>query len=244
MLGMTGLAGADDHGHDGHSGPPMPKKLMSVLQSMHDGNEYTLPPLPYAYDAVDAAIDEQTMRLHHDKHHAGYVKNLNEVVKEYANDKYVDGHHVYGLDRGLSFNYGGHVLHSIFWATMGPDENGTMGGEPRGKLAEAMMQSFGSLDGFRTTWSKTAASVKGSGWVQMVFDPVAVSLRIVGVNDHDKGFLPGTFPLLPLDVWEHAYYLRFQNKRAEYVDAFFKVIDWSTVDALYAMVSAPYEKGR
>ncbi|MEM1013040.1 MAG: superoxide dismutase [Planctomycetota bacterium] len=242
MLGLAQPAGADEPPRGGR--PRMPAKLMRVLTSMHDGSGYTLPPLPYAYDAVDAAIDEETMRLHHTKHHQSYVNGLNTTVAELSEGSATgDRTLLYGLDRNLSFNYGGHVLHSIFWATMGPDDNGNMGGTPTGDLAAAIDESFGSLDGFKTLWAGAAAAVKGSGWVQLVFDPVAVRLAVVGVNDQDQGFMPGTFPLLPLDVWEHAYYLRYQNRRSAYVENFMKVIDWTSVAALYAMVSAPYRRG-
>ncbi len=237
-FGVTAAASADDHAEPG--GMKTHKKLMSVLSSMHDGSEYTLPPLPYAYDAVSDAIDEQTMRLHHDKHHMGYVTGLNKATAALDEaTKNADAPLVSGLSRDLSFNYGGHVLHSIFWATMGPCEDGAMGGKPIGALATAIDKSFGSFDGFVTLWTKVAGTVKGSGWVQLVFDPVAVRLNVVGVTDHDLGFTPGAMPLLPLDIWEHAFYLKYQNKKADYVKAHLTVVDWSCVGALYEMVSAP-----
>ena len=242
LLGLTRPAAAQQHG-EGHGMPTLPKKLQDVLSSMHDGSQYTLPALPYAYDAVSEAIDEQTMRLHHDKHHQGYVDGLNKAtasLAEISGD--AEKPMVSGLDRDLSFNYGGHVLHSIFWAIMGPNESGAMGGEPQGNLAEAINSSFGSFDGFKNLWTKQAGVLKGSGWVQLVFDPVGVRLDVIGVGDHDRSFTPGAFPLLPLDLWEHAYYLKYQNEKADYVSAFMNVIDWSSVGALYDMVSAPYRR--
>ncbi len=218
----------------------MPTKLMNVLRGMHDGSEYTLPALPYGYDAVSDAIDEQTMRLHHDKHHQGYVDGLNTVMKELSQPNAGDAHHAAGLDRALSFNYAGHVLHSIFWATMGPNEDGASGGEPKGPLGEAVIDSFGSFDTFKTRWMDVAKTVKGSGWVTLLFDPVSTKLCIKGVADHDLFFMPGAFPLLPNDIWEHAFYLKYQNKKADYVKAHLEVVDWSTVNALYEMVSKPY----
>ena len=219
----------------------LPPKLTKVLEATHSGDQYALPPLPYAYDALEPHIDEQTMRLHHDLHHQGYVDGLNKTVAAMTGDV-AEKPMLAGLDRDLSFNYAGHLLHSIFWATMGPGEDGKMGGEPTGPLAEAIDRDLGGFEGFKKLWSNVAGTVKGSGWVMLMFDPVGVRLHVSGAGDHDLFHLPGTFPLLPLDVWEHAYYLKYQNKRGEYVDAFFEVIDWNSVGRLYEMVSAPYRR--
>ncbi len=217
---------------------------MKVLSSMHDGEKFTLPPLPYAADAVSEAIDAETMTLHHDKHHKSYVDGLNGVMEELAAGKPDDSHHYAGIDRAMGFHYAGHVLHSIFWATMGPNSQGTMGGAPTGPIAAAIDDSFGSFDAFKKRWMNVAKTVKGSGWVQLLFDPVSTKLCVKGVADHDLFFMPGSFPLLPLDVWEHAYYLKYRNERMKYVEAYLNVIDWESVGALYSMVSAPYTDRR
>lgn len=242
LLSMANSAAAQEAGQGEQTGvPKLPGKLSKVLHSLHDGNAYTLPPLPYAHDALEPVIDALTMELHHGKHHQGYVDGLNKAVERMGNEE--DPTAMGGLARNLSFNYGGHVLHSLFWAVMGPGENGDMGGEPTGQLAEAIDKDLGGFDGFKTLWNATAGTVKGSGWVTLLFDPMAVRLHVAAIGDHDRHVLPGTVPLLPLDIWEHAYYLTYQNRRADYVKAFLEVIDWSVVNALYGMVSAPYRRG-
>ena len=248
MLSMVSTASAQDggdragNGGRGGGGGGLPEKLMKVFSAVHNGDKYTLPPLPYAYDALEPVIDQTTMELHHDKHHQGYVDGLNTAVTMMANEQ--DPTTMGGLARNLSFNYGGHALHSLFWAVMGPGADGKMGGDPSGPLADAMQNDFGGLDGFKKTWSAVAGTVKGSGWVILAFDPIAVRLHITGVGDHDRFVMPGVFPLMPLDVWEHAYYLNYQNRRGEYVEKFLDIVDWSTVGALYEMVSAPYRQGQ
>ena len=244
VFGLASLAAAQA-GQGGMQGmpPALPKKLRDVFAGMYDGDRFALPALPYAYDALEPHIDEQTMRLHHDKHHQGYVDGLNKTVADMPGAA-GEAAKLGGLDRNLSFNYGGHALHSIFWATMGPGEDGTMGGEPAGPLAEALRRDFGGYDGFVNLWTAVAGTVKGSGWTMLVFDPVSAKLHVTGVADHDLYFLPGTFPLLPLDVWEHAYYLKYQNQRTEYVKAYLNVVDWNAVGALFEMVRAPYVDGR
>ena len=243
LLAMTRSASAQpaDQGGGGVGGggrPQLPDKLAETLAATYDGGKYALPPLPYVYDALAPTIDRTTMELHHDKHHQGYVDGLNKAVEALAEG--AEGATLAGLQRDLSFNYGGHALHSLFWATMGPDNAGKMGGEPSGKLADAIDKDLGGFDGFKTQWVAVGGTVKGSGWVALMFDPVAARLHIASVGDHDRFLLPGTMPLLPLDVWEHAYYLTYQNRRAEYIKAFIDVIDWTSVGALYEMVSAPY----
>ncbi len=239
LLAMTRSASAAGQPM-GHGGPQLPEKLAKTLNATAKDGKYALPPLPYAYDALQPTIDQRTMELHHDKHHQGYVDGLNKTVEAIA--KGAEGATLGGLERDLSFNYGGHALHSLFWATMGPDEQGRMGGDPRGKIADAIQKDFDGFDGFKKQWTSVAGTVKGSGWVALVFDPIAVRLHIASVGDHDRFLMPGVMPLLPLDVWEHAYYLTYQNRRGDYVKAFVDVIDWTSVNALYEMVSAPYQR--
>ncbi|MEL7238216.1 MAG: superoxide dismutase, partial [Planctomycetota bacterium] len=201
---LASMASArDDHNH-GDAAGPVSTKLGKVLGATHNGTTHTLPPLPYAYDAVSPNIDELTMELHHGKHHNGYVNGLNKTIETLAKVSRGEAEgSMYELQRNLSFNYAGHVLHSIFWATMGPDDNGNMGGAPQGTLAEAMNASFGSFDNFKTQFAAAGKSVKGSGWVMLLLDPIAGSLHISTANEHDVYFPAGAIPLLPCDVWEH-----------------------------------------
>jgi superoxide dismutase, Fe-Mn family len=194
---------------------------------------YALPPLPYAYDALEPHIDKETMTLHHDKHHKAYVDGLNKTLKELAALRDAGGEinvsALTGLQEDLTFNGSGHILHSIFWATMAPNA----GGEPGAGLAQALSSSFGSVEKFRAQFSRAAAGVKGSGWAMLAYEPVADSLLVLQVKQHDLQTVFGVTPLLPLDVWEHAYYLKYHNVRADYVKAWWDVVNWPAVEAAY-----------
>ena len=212
-----------------------------VAQSYADG-EYKLPPLPYGYDALEPHIDEQTMRLHHDIHHKGYVDGLNKTLaslKEFRQSGDDNAALLYGLERNLSFNGGGHILHTTFWGTMAPANEGG-GGEPKGDIGRAIGEQFGSYDAFKSHFSAAAGGVKGSGWGLLAYQPLGDQLLIHAMNEHDMKLMAGTIPLLPVDVWEHAYYLKYQNKRGEYIDNWFKVVNWEEVDRGYRYVRAMY----
>lgn len=192
--------------------------------------QYVLPPLPYAYDALEPSIDAQTMHLHHDKHHKAYVDGLNKALKSLAEldaAKEANPPLLVGLQEDLTFNAGGHLLHTLFWTTMAPHA----GGEPSGGIADALAHDFGSVDAFRERFSRAAAGVKGSGWAILVHEPLGDRLLVIQVKQHDLQQIPGAVPLLPLDVWEHAYYLKYQNVRADYVKAWWNVVNWPAVDA-------------
>jgi Fe-Mn family superoxide dismutase len=192
--------------------------------------KYVLPPLPYAYDALEPFIDEQTMKLHHDKHHKAYVDGLNKAIKLLAEldaAKEPNPPLLVGLQEDLTFNAGGHLLHTLFWTSMAPHA----GGEPPDDLAASISQDFGSVDAFRERFARAAAGVKGSGWAILVHEPLADRLMVIQVKQHDLQMIPGAVPLLPLDVWEHAYYLKYQNVRADYVKAWWNVVNWPAVDA-------------
>jgi Fe-Mn family superoxide dismutase len=195
---------------------------------------YVLPPLPYGYDALEPSIDAQTMHLHHDKHHQAYVDGLNKTLKALA-EAGVDANPALlsGLEEDLSFNASGHVLHTLFWSAMAPASAGG-GGEPAGALADAITRDFGSVEAFRTRFSKVAASVKGSGWAVLAYEPVGDRLLVTQVKQHDLQGVAGAIPLLPLDVWEHAYYLKYHNVRAEYIKAWWNVVNWPAVGAALA----------
>ena len=187
---------------------------------------HTLPELPYAYDALEPHIDEQTMRLHHDIHHNGYVTGLNN-----AEDKLAEARDSgeFGLtkhwEREAAFHGAGHLLHTIFWTNMGPDG----GGEPGGELSDAINGDFGDYDKFKAHFSAAANQVEGSGWGILAYRPFDGKLVILQAEKHQNLTQWGVIPLLVIDVWEHAYYLKYQNKRPDYTAAFYNVINWSNI---------------
>jgi superoxide dismutase, Fe-Mn family len=190
---------------------------------------YELPDLPYSYDALEPSIDARIMELHHDKHHQGYVDGANtaldtlEEMRE--NDEWGD---VKGVERNLAFNLSGHINHSVFWENMSPDG----GGEPGGDLADALDDQFGSFEEFKTHFSEAAKGVEGSGWGMLLYDHVA-DIPIVSMAENHQNQSPLASPLLVLDVWEHAYYLQYENDRGEYVDNFWDVVNWDDVEERY-----------
>jgi Fe-Mn family superoxide dismutase len=205
---------------------------------------FTLPPLPYAYDALEPFIDAQTMQIHHDKHHAAYVANLNKAVAGWPEFQTRLGDiSIEVLLKDLNSvpenirtavrnNGGGHYNHSLFWQMM--KKNG--GGEPSGDLAKAINSGFGSFSTFKDNFSKAALGQFGSGWAWLVFDGGA--LKIEPTPNQDTPLSTGKTQLLGLDVWEHAYYLKYQNKRADYVAAWFNVVNWDFVAERYAKSKA------
>jgi Fe-Mn family superoxide dismutase len=201
---------------------------------------FTLPPLPYAYDALEPHIDAETMHIHHDKHHAAYVANLNKAVANVKIDKTLtleilmkdlnslpESHRT-----AIRNNGGGHYNHSLFWLMMKP--NG--GGEPTGDLAKAVNASFGSFGAFKDKFIETSTKVFGSGWTWFVAD--GGKLKIISTPNQDTPFSTGQIPLLGLDVWEHAYYLKHQNKRADYISAWWNVVNWDFVTERYTKAKA------
>ncbi len=191
--------------------------------------KYELPPLPYDYSALEPSIDEQTMRLHHDKHHLAYVNGLNNALDKLEEAR-TSGN--FGLvkhwAREAAFHGSGHFLHSIFWPNMAPAGQGG-GGQPTGELAEQLNSDFGSFDNFKKLFSAAANAVEGSGWALLVWEPNAGQLEVLTAEKHQNLTQWGVVPLLVLDVWEHAYYLKYQNNRAAYVEAWWNVVNWSDV---------------
>jgi Fe-Mn family superoxide dismutase len=195
------------------------------------GGPFTLPPLPYSFDALEPHIDAQTMQIHHDKHHAAYVTNLNKAVADFPDlgkkpveDLLKDLNAVPEKIRAAARNQGGgHYNHSLFWQMM--KKNG--GGEPAGELSKAMDKSFGGFAAFKDQFTKAAAGQFGSGWAWLVLD--GGDLKIEADPNQDSPLSAGKLPLLGLDVWEHAYYLKYQNRRADYIAAWFNVINWDFV---------------
>jgi Fe-Mn family superoxide dismutase len=187
---------------------------------------HELPALPYEYNALEPHIDEQTMRLHHDIHHLGYVKGLNNAESKIAEARESGD---YGLikhwEREAAFHGAGHFLHCIFWENMSPDG----GGEPSGALADAINQRFGSFDKFIGQFKAAGGAVEGSGWVLLVKNNSTDTLDILTAEKHQNLTQWVVTPLLVCDVWEHAYYLKYQNKRGDYLSAFTNVINWENV---------------
>jgi Fe-Mn family superoxide dismutase len=192
---------------------------------------HQLPPLPYAYNALEPIIDEQTMRLHHDAHHAAYVKGLNEAerllvqARESGNFQYIKH-----LEREIAFHGSGHILHTIFWHNLSPQG----GGAPKGKLLSAMISRFGSFDACKAQLSAATKAVEGSGWGVLAYVPAFGNLEVLQAEKHQDLTQWGAVPLLVIDVWEHAYYLKYQNRRGEYVDKIFEIINWQDVAERYA----------
>jgi len=191
--------------------------------------EYSLPPLPYEPDALEPHIDAQTMSLHHDKHHDAYVKGLNAAIAglDAARKSGADADlaKLRDLTDSLAFNGSGHLLHCVFWTNMKKDG----GGQPSGDLAKTIDRDFGGFDKFQAHFSTVAGKVQGAGWGILAWEPLSGRLLVLGAEKHQNLTLFGCVPLLVLDVWEHAYYLKYQNKRGDYVKAFWNVIDWDNV---------------
>jgi Fe-Mn family superoxide dismutase len=191
--------------------------------------KYELPPLPYDYNALEPHIDEQTMRLHHDKHHLGYVNGLNKALEKLEEARAAgDFAMVKHWSREAAFHGSGHFLHSIFWPNMAPAGNGG-GGEPTGALAEQIVKDFGSFDNFKAQFTSASGAVEGSGWGLLVWEPNAGQLEVLQAEKHQNLTQWGVVPLLVLDVWEHAYYLKYQNARGSYVNAWWNVVNWADV---------------
>jgi superoxide dismutase, Fe-Mn family len=191
---------------------------------------HKLPPLPYAYDALEPVIAEEIMRLHHTKHHQSYVDGLNKAEKEMlkAREK-GDFSLIKHWEREAAFNGSGHYLHTIFWNVMSP--NG--GGKPSGKLMPAINDTFGSFNQFKKHFSEAAKNVEAVGWAILVWAPRSHRLEILTAEKHQNLTQWDTIPLLVLDVWEHAYYLQYKNERAKYVENWWKVVNWSEVEDRY-----------
>ena len=187
---------------------------------------HSLPPLPYAYNALEPYIDETTMRIHHDKHHLAYVNDLNKAEKELLSSRKTgDFDLVKHWERELAFNGAGHYLHTLFWTVMSP----VGGGRPNGPLADAIDRDFDSFDAFKKQFSEAAAKVEGSGWAILVWSPRSRRLEILQAEKHQNLSQWDVIPLLPLDVWEHAYYLKHQNKRPDYIKDWWNVVNWPYV---------------
>ena len=198
---------------------------------------FELPKLPYDYNALEPYMDTKTMEVHHDKHHAGYTKKLNAALEnnpEFYEKSIVE---ILGdldaipenIRTAVRNNGGGYYHHNIWWEQFGSDK----GGEPAGELSKAINSTFGSFEAFREQFKKTALGVFGSGWAWLVKDKNG-KLSLLGTPNQDSPATLGFKPLLGIDVWEHSYYLKYQNRRNEYIDNFWEVIDWDVIAARFA----------
>lgn len=188
--------------------------------------QYSLPALPYDYGALEPHISGKIIELHHDKHHAGYVKNANAALEKLEDArKREDFTSIAAHERALAFNLSGHVLHSIFWQNM--KRQG--GGEPKGALASAINRDLGGFETFRRQLSAVAASIMGSGWSALVWEPIGARLLITQIYDHQSNLAQSGVPLLVLDAWEHAYYLQYQNRKEEFFKAVWNLWNWDDV---------------
>ncbi|TKK94189.1 superoxide dismutase [Enterococcus faecium] len=193
---------------------------------------YTLPDLPYAYDALEPYIDEETMHLHHDKHHNTYVTNLNAAIEKYPElgektiEELLSDMNAIPTDikTAVRNNGGGHANHSFFWEIMAPNA----GGEPTGEIKEAINEAFGDFSSFKEEFKKAAVGRFGSGWAWLVMENG--KLAITSTANQDSPLMEGKTPILGLDVWEHAYYLKYKNVRPDYIAAFWNVINWDEVN--------------
>ena len=195
---------------------------------------FTVPPLPYDYDALESTIDVETMKLHHDKHHQAYVDNANKALEgtEWADASVEDV--LRSLDKlpadkqtAVRNNAGGHANHSLFWEIMGPQA----GGSPDGDLAGAINAAFGSFDSFKETFNQNGVTRFGSGWTWLVWNGSA--LEAYSTPNQDSPILQGHVPIMGNDVWEHAYYLNYRNRRPEYLEAWWNVVNWDAVAAKF-----------
>jgi Fe-Mn family superoxide dismutase len=193
-----------------------------ALAGTYEKGEYRLPPLPYDYSALEPLYDEKTLRIHHDRHHAAYVKGLDKTLQKLETAREANDYSsIQSLCGQLAFHGSGHVLHTLFWHSMSP---GTPQVPPG--LAAALTRSFGSVPKAQSQFAAATKAVEGSGWGVLVYEPVADRLLVLQYEKHQNLTICNTVPLLVCDVWEHAYYLQYQNNRSNWVDSFMKLADW------------------
>jgi superoxide dismutase, Fe-Mn family len=236
ILADEGGQAEGDHAHP--DGGPI---MRSLAKSVSPDGQFELPLLPYSFDALEPSIDAETMQLHHDKHHAAYVKGANDAIERISAIRKgkVDQSAASDWMDKLTFNLSGHLLHAIFWAEMGP-----RGAKPTGAIAGDIQNQFGSIENFQDHFSAAATQVQGNGWGVLAFDPVSRRLLILQARNHQLNVAWNAIPLLVIDVWEHAYYLKYRNLRAEYVKAFWNIVNWPAVDQWYAFVKRTQQHGQ
>ena len=204
---------------------------------------FTLPKLPYDYNALAPYISEEQLKLHHDKHHQKYVNdanklltNIDEAMKtDTTLDYWISYGYVKALTKELAFNIGGHMLHTTFWENMAPAGKGG-GGQPGGAIADVINKEFGSFDAFKKIFSAAATSTEGSGWAALAMHPCIGRPIIVQIEKHNVNVIPNFQILMALDVWEHAYYIDYKNERPKFVEAFWNVVNWDKVNKNLALI--------
>ncbi|NJR50105.1 MAG: superoxide dismutase [Leptolyngbyaceae cyanobacterium CSU_1_3] len=214
--------------------------VLAPTGSALSANPAQLPPLPYAYNALEPYIDAQTMQLHHDKHHATYVNNVNDALKDYPDLRTQSMESLLqNLDKlpekirtKFRNNGGGHLNHSMYWQIMSPQG----GGAPTGQLAQEITKTFGSFDRFKQQFNQAGADRFGSGWVWLVRR--GEKLEILSTPNQDTPLMEGIYPIMGNDVWEHAYYLKYQNRRSEYLSNWWNVVNWSEIARRYDQAKA------
>ena len=201
---------------------------------------YELPPLPYGFGDLAPEIDKSVIEVHYAKHHAGYVKGLNATIQKLSQARAAgDFSRIKALSRDLAFHGSGHILHSLYWQSMAPLSSRRLKiiFEPPAPLRQALTRDFGSTEAFHSQFTEAANKVEGSGWAILAYEPMGRRLLILQAEKHQNLTIWGVIPLLACDVWEHAYYAQYQNRRSEYVDNFYKLIDWPAVAGRYAAAS-------
>lgn len=212
---------------------PVAAQPFSGSKQNQNGGTFQLPPLPYDYNALEPFIDSETMRFHHDKHHAAYVSNLNAAVDKYPELKSLSAEELLrniskvpdDIRTTVRNNGGGHVNHSMFWEIMSPDG----GGEPIGAIATAINQTFGSFDALKQQFNDAGSKRFGSGWAWLVRNSEG-KLQVISTANQDSPLMDGMYPILANDVWEHAYYLNYRNNRGEYLKQWWNVVNWKEVN--------------
>lgn len=242
-LKLTGLAVAATAASAAGQVNVQPNRALAGSAAPTAAGPYTLPPLPYAADALEPYIDAQTMEIHHDRHHAGYVANLNkavsghpELAKKSVEQLLIDIEKVPEEIRTAVRNHGGgHANHSLFWQTLAPNKTGNVP-LPGKEGLKVFLDQLGGFQKFRDQFTQAASGVFGSGWAWLTLDSNR-KMRVESTPNQDNPLMFGRTPLLGLDVWEHAYYLKYQNKRADYIAAFWQVVNWNAVmDRYYKLV--------
>lgn len=238
-LGLAVTAPALAQGDPAKGAPAAGKKHvfpdMDALGWDSAKGEYVLPKLAHPYNAFEPHIDAQTMEIHHTKHHAAYVAGLNKAMAEMAKIRKGEGDAslIKHWERELAFHGGGHINHCLFWITLAPTNAG-LSGKPSEALLRQIERDFGAWDAFVAHFNAAANAVEGGGWAWLMWEPVSRRLIVSQMEKQQNLCVTGARPILGLDVWEHAYYLRYQNKRADYVKAWWNIVNWPAVDELFA----------
>lgn len=221
---------------DNSSSSVTPSTLPKDTKLAENSGVFQITPLPYEYDALEPYIDQETMQFHHDKHYAGYIKNLNGAIAKHPELKDKSAEDLLlnlktlpeDIRTTVKNNGGGYLNHKMFWEIMTP--NG--GGEPQGKIAGAIQESFGSFDDFKDKFNRAGLGRFGSGWAWLVLDKDG-NLKLTSTPNQDSPFLVGDYPVMGNDVWEHAYYLKYQNRRGDYLNAWWNVVNWPEINQRY-----------